>query len=450
MLKETKEFLSKGIHFITQDVWELDIYSIGGIKRQLVHVIRVCSLVVRGFRKNKLSIQACSLTYITLVSLVPFMAFIFSILKGIGEKAAFTNKVNEFISPLPEDLQEKIITNIVVPITSVDPKTLGILGSGFFLYTIIKLLGSIEASFNSIWGVVEHRSIFRKFTDYLSTVVAVPILFISGSAIVTVIKKKLAALNVNTDAVTKLADGLGPLGSLLDVASWLLVSISLGLLFRFMPNTKVKMGPALLAGGIIGFVMRVWQIFGLNIFINTAQGNTVYGAFIFVPLMLIVLNISWILVLLGSELSFAIQNSSTYVMEQKAVNASFKSRIQLALAVVLRAADSMIHKLPPLNLNEYAKKNHVPIRLLNDMSHVLKEAGILAEVSEGEGIFVLARTPEDLMIDEIVDIVVNHGSQARELGLRRLDAELDDVLESIGKGVNDQLSSLSVKEMVLR
>ena len=452
MVNKVTGFFARTQRFLTEDIWELDIYTIGGLKRQVVRLLRITQLVIRGYREDRLSLHASSLTYTTLMSLVPFLAFVFALVKGLGDQQAFLLKVDEWMASLPETLQSTISDNVITPVLSINPAALGAFGSGIFLFAIIKVLGSIEGSFNTVWGVTESRTLLRKFTDYISTVVIVPVAVLTGSALQKLVPKPVEEVAVEGEVVLDGAQQVlntGPDG-LLNFSSLFLICLAFWFLYRFLPNTQVKAMPALVAGIVIGVMARAWHLIGLKVIAELVDKNPVYATFASVPLFLLVLYITWVLVLLGAELSFAIQNSTTYVMEQKAITASPISRVRLGLAIVIRTAESMLQETPRFNVQQYVKKYHVPLRLVSEICHILKSGGYLAEDAETQGSYVLARDAGNIPVKDIVDAVLNHGSQSRELGLSRLDVTIEDALEALSLGMDQKLGDLTIKEIVQR
>ena len=159
--------------FITTDIWRIRIDSLTLSRSLIVKPLRVAVLALRGFDENKCSLKASALTFYTLMSIVPVVALAFGIAKGFG----FEDKLQQ---QLLEKLQgqEEVIRRVIDFAHTLLENTKGGLVAGIgvmvLFWTVIKLLGNIEASFNEIWGIEKSRTLARKFSDYLSAMLALP------------------------------------------------------------------------------------------------------------------------------------------------------------------------------------------------------------------------------------------------------------------------------------
>ena len=484
MMAEIKNGWKRTSRFVTRDVWELDIYSLSGLKRQGVSLVRIIQMVGKGFREDQHSLHASALTFTTLMSLVPFLALSFAIFKGlsadtqrlesirtisvdtavVAAPAIGTNPVaavdgtltapstdpaasqdyadkmvhraRSAMAQMPPEFQKFVENNIITPLITMNTGALGGLGLMVFLFTIVKVLSSIEHSFNTVWGVTEPRPLLRKFTDYISTMVIVPFMIIAAGTI----------------SSSPLIDSMGEAGvyyqKLLKFSGFFTTWLAFTFLYMFMPNTRVNAGPALL-GGLLGTIFWVfWQKLYITLQVGVVRQNIIFGTFATVPIFLAWLYVSWVIVLLGAEISFALQHNATYLMEQKSDEASPTARLKLALAVVMSTAESMLEARPMFSVTDFARQYRVPVRLLNQTTHILKQSGLLAEISEPRGSFVLTRSPDQIQVSDVVHIIMEHGSRSRELGLGRLDITVEEALESIGTGVDQQLAQRSIRDLV--
>ena len=176
------------------------------------------------------------------------------------------------------------------------------IGAIFLMWSVMNLLGSIEASFNDIWDIKRARSFIRKFSDYISlTIIAVLFLVSSGSMIVFI--------NQQLQGVALISNVGSILFRFIPVA---LVWIVFTLLLYIMPNTKVKFSAALFGGIIAGTLFQILQYSYIHSQIGVSKYNAIYGSFAAFPLFLLWLQISWLIVMFGSELSFAAQNVRSF------------------------------------------------------------------------------------------------------------------------------------------
>ena len=247
------------------------------------NILKIGYTVVRRFIADKCQLRAFALTYVTLLAIVPFLALIFSMSKAFG---AF-DPVRSIVLEKAVVTQE-IVTKIIDIAGKTSLKTLGIVGLGFLIWTLILVLGTIERSFNDIWGIKRSRNIFRKFTDYLGVILICPILALCATGV--------NAFLSNSGLVLRMAPYL---------SMWLVFTF----IYMFMPNTKVKFSSALTAGIIGGTLWQFAQWGYIHFQIGVSRYSIIYGTFASIPVFLIWLHISWLIVLLGAEISFVYQNS---------------------------------------------------------------------------------------------------------------------------------------------
>ncbi len=365
----------KGIDFVREDMWRINLKTIPGKKSFFIRQLRIMALAIRGFDEDKCQLRASALTFYTLLSFVPVVAMAFGIAKGFG-----------FEKPLEKQLlekfpgQEEIIGQVVEFAHSLLENTQGgvIAGIGVVLlfWTVIKVLGHIERSFNDVWEIKKARSFGRKFGDYLSIILIAPILVITSSSVTVFIKTQI-------EFITKEVALLGFFSAFIFSALKLFPYLVIWLLFTFiyilMPNTKVNFRSGLLAGIVAGTVFQISQYIYIAFQIGVAKYNAIYGSFAALPLFLVWLQLSWLIVLFGAEISFAHQNVDTYEFESdcKGISVFFKKLLSLHVVHLLVKHFSSGKK--PLTADEISQRLEIPIRLIRQILYELVKSDTLAE-----------------------------------------------------------------------
>ena len=151
-------------------------------KRFLVHPAKVAALVFHDFFADGCLLRASALTYTSLLSLVPLLALMFALLKGLGVQNTLEPLILEKLAVGSED----IVTAVISYINNTNVGRLGLFGLLALLGTVITLLSNIEKSFNHIWGVKETRPLTRRFADYFSVVTIGPLLVIAAISITVI------------------------------------------------------------------------------------------------------------------------------------------------------------------------------------------------------------------------------------------------------------------------
>jgi membrane protein len=369
--------IGRVLQFITTDIWRLRLEDLPRGKSFLLKQLRVVLLAARGFDEDKLHLRASALTFYTLISVVPVAAMIFGIAKGFGfEKRLERQLLEQFAG------QEEILTSVIEFAHSLLEHTKGGVMAGIgiaaLLWAVVKVLAHIESSFNDIWGITEPRGLGRKFTDYLSIILIGPVLVIMSSSVSVFITTQITHI---TEKVTV----IGPFGPVLFYLMKLLPFAVIWGLFTFMyifvPNTKVNLGAGSVAGIIAGTIYQLVQWAYIEFQVGVAKYNAIYGSFAALPLFLVWLQVSWLIVLFGAEISFAHQNVTTYEFEPESLKISTSFRRLLALEVAHLAVHRFSRGEKPFTANQVSQVLEIPIRLVRHIIQELVTGGVLSETS---------------------------------------------------------------------
>jgi len=254
---------------------------------------------VKAFQTDRILLHASALTYTTLLSLVPGLALTFSILKGLGVQRRLEPLIMDRISAGSEDVARQIL----IYIDNTNVRSLGTIGVITLLATVILVMSNIERAFNHIWGIGKPRPLGRKFADFLSVVLISPFLLLAASSINAFIEGRPAFLEVLPGM--SLMTELWRIG--LQLAPHFFMIVALTFLYLFMPNTRVRLGAALVGGLVGGIALQVSQDFYIHFQIGAAKYNAIYGAMAQLPVFLVWIYISWAIALFGAEISWAFQ-----------------------------------------------------------------------------------------------------------------------------------------------
>ena len=254
--------------------------------------------VIRRFEADRCREQAGSLTYTTLFAVVPMLTVFLVIISSINA-----------LEPARQQLQQLIYSNFLPKTTIAFDKALNaftdkssnltVIGVLFLFVTTVMMLTSIETVFNRIWRVRETRGGIIGFMRYWTIISLGPILL--GSAFV--VSSTLASMNVlsNNFAGYEL-DG----AFLLWVISFSLTILGFFILYWTIPNRSVPIKAALIAGVFSAVVFELLKnLFGF-VMSNFTSYQIVYGAFAAVPIFLLWIFLSWNIVLIGVEISYAL------------------------------------------------------------------------------------------------------------------------------------------------
>jgi len=408
MNKNLAKYLTETIQFLKTDIWRIRSSKLSGQKSFWIRQLRIILLAIRGFGEDKCQLRASALTYYSLMSVVPVVAMAFGIAKGFG----FENLLEEKILGGLQG-QEEVAQQIIGFARSFLENTRGGLIAGIgvvaLFWTVIKVLGNIESSFNDIWGIRAARTPARKIGDYLSIMLICPILIIMSSSVtvlvtsqITLIVEKLAFLGPVTDAIL----------FSLQVLPYAVIWIVFTFIYKFMPNTRVQLKSALIAGIIAGTSYQVVQIIYIYFQVAVSKYGAIYGSFAALPLFLIWLQLSWLIVLFGAEVSFAEQNVETYEFEADCLKVSHSFRELLSLNIVHLCVKKFRQAERALGANEISHELEIPVRLVRQILYELVEARVLSEVKLDDTetmAYQPARDIEDLTITSVLNQLNQQG-----------------------------------------
>ena len=224
--------LAKKFHDI---VWASDLKGMPHHQHMLIQTMRIAHLVIRDLFDGMLTLQAMSLVYTTLLSIVPLLAVSFSVLKGFGVHNQVEPLLMNFLAPLGEQGVE-ITQRIIGFVENTKAGVLGSVGLAFLFYTVVSLIQKIEKSFNYTWRVTEHRPFAQRFSDYLSVVLIGPLLIFSAIGLTASVTGSSAMQQLQeyetVDWFIRFVSRLLP---------YLLVIAAFTVVYIFVPNTRVKL-----------------------------------------------------------------------------------------------------------------------------------------------------------------------------------------------------------------
>jgi membrane protein len=335
--------------------------------------IQVITLATTQFLRDKIQLRASALTFYLILSIVPLLAMAFGIAEGFGLSALLERELASAFQG-----QEQVLDFSLKFAHSLLDTTKGeaIAGVGIVVlfWSVVKLLNHIEDAFNRIWKVAKDRNFLRKLTDYFSILLFAPILLILASSATVFITTYIENISVGHEVLTFLSSAVL---YLIQFTPYFLFWLLFTLLYIILPNTKVDFLPALIAGVVAGTAFQLTQWAYINFQIGVSRYNTIYGSFAALPLFMVWAQLSWVIVLLGSELSFAVQNVKRYRYNSLSEEISFGLKMRIASVLLNSIIHGFLIGARPLNNDELSLKTGIPYTLTNYVANLLIKARIL-------------------------------------------------------------------------
>jgi len=392
--------------FFQNDIWQIE-YSIDqatNLKQYAINNLKILILSAQGFIKDHGALRASALTLYTLLSIVPVIAMCFGIAKGFG----FEQSLEAHLLKQVEE-QDTLVISLLEMAKNMLESTKGGIVAGFgvalLFWTVLKVISNIEDSFNHIWKVEKARTLARKLSDYLSLMLFAPILIVAANSINIFVQVKLAAL-INTIALPGTIFALQLLAYLPIIILWVLFSF----IFIFMPNTQVTYKSGIFAGIVTGTAYYIIQSAYISLQVGVSSYNAIYGSFAALPLFLVWLQITWVIMLFGSELSYYHQNLNFYHSNKKFHHLNFKSKKAIALIIMQK----IIHRFQQLNLPSYTPKElslelNIPINIIQKTLDELSLCKLLIQLTAPETSYQPSRSINLLSEADIIKALENKG-----------------------------------------
>jgi membrane protein len=405
--------LNRFIRSFEEKIWQARRDESSAIQWLLIRLIRTMILAAQGFVGHKNTLRASALTFFTLMSLVPVAAMAFGIAKGFGFERRLKQQLLENF-----EAQQEVVEQIISFAQNMLDNTKGgmIAGIGIVVlfWAVIRLLSNIEMSFNDIWGV-RSRTFVRKLSDYLTIMLICPVLMIMSSSVTVYITTQVSAISDRYE----LLEMFGPaIFTVLTFLPYTLIWLLFTFIYIIMPNTRVRFFGALLAGVLAGSAYQIVQAAYIHFQILVAKYNAIYGSFAALPLFLIWLQISWLIVLIGAEISHAFQNSGYVVHAKKGREMSVQENHLLAMAISRHVVRLFQQSRPAQNKNEIADALAVSPVVVEKLSNLLVKGNILAWVepnANGEKALQPARDINDLKVSDVLAALEDVGSRKHQL-----------------------------------
>lgn len=399
--------------FIKHKIWEVRLEDRKPIMAFLFKQLRIIIIVSQNFAKDKLQVQAAGLTYYTLLSVVPIIAMAFAIAKGFG----FEQKLETELTSLLKGHEEIVDKLMVFASRTLENTQGGILaGVGVVLlfWSVMRLLISIELSFNAIWQVANSRSWIRKFTEYLSIMLVAPIMIILSSSLTVLITSEIESLVSTVD----LLKAIGPIifffiGFIPYILIWLLLTF----VYMVMPNTKVHFGSAFIAGMIAGTAFQFVEWGYIHFQVGVSKYNAIYGSFAALPLFLIWVNISWLITLIGAEVAYANQYVTEIRNEIAGEKLTMSQMHIISMMICKRLADNFDSGRAPESAQMISKDLDLPFGITAKVLEMLKEVHLLTEVElDGNQMngYLPMRNLDEIKTSELLDLINNKGGELNE------------------------------------
>ena len=365
MISKLKQKINKAIKFLSYDIWRINKDDTSSSRFNIYNIIKTFILTYRNIDASQLNTRASALTYNTFLSVVPLLAVLFAIARGFGFQNILKSQLFDYFQGQNQALEKAMLF--------VD-KSLEYASGGIFLgvgivmllYTVINLLSGIEGTFNIIWGVKEGRTYYRQFTDYTALFIIVPIFIVCNAGLTLFLNSSLEYQIIGT-----------LVSPVIKVVPFIITIFLFTFLYIYIPNTKVKFFSGLFGGIFAGIAFQVFQIIYISGQIWISKYNAIYGSFAALPLLLLWMQLSWFICLIGLQLSFSFQNVKKFSFEREIKTISKRYKDFLLLLISTLIVKRFEKGEEPYTADELSDKYKIPTQLTSDMLYFLHQIGVI-------------------------------------------------------------------------
>jgi len=410
-------------------VWGDHLEKTGPLGRFAAVVLRYIYGLGRDIVFGQLTLRAMSLVYTTLLSVVPLIAFSFSVLKGLGKHKELEPLLYDFLAPLgPQG--EQITQQVIALVDNVKGSVLGGVSLAFFIYTAISMVQKVEESFNYVWYVSKPRSFARRFSEYFFVLLIGPILMVTALGMIT---------SIRSNAVVQMLLANESLGRIFVVGSqltpYLLITGVFTFLYMYMPNTKVKFKAALVGGLAGGFLWASAGAFFATFILYASRTQLIYSGFAVAITTLIWLYLSWLILLIGAQLAFYFQQPAFLRIGRREPRLSNSMRERLALNVMYLVGKAFRDPDASTSIREISQQLSMPSIALAPVTNALESAALLITTENEE--LLPGREMARIPLNDILAVVRTQGETgsfrdpAWTAEIDALGAEMDSALARV-------------------
>ncbi|MCD6220100.1 YihY/virulence factor BrkB family protein, partial [Candidatus Calescamantes bacterium] len=308
------------------------------------------------------------------------------------------------------------------------------IGVIFAFLIAVRIISLVERIFNEIWGVKEGRAWWKKMSEYITLIIVTPI-FLSGAITLTITLQ-------HTSFFQRFFSSMTTNRHFLIFTSYFSAWLIFSFLYFFLPNTRVRIKSAFLAGVIGGSLWQLAQWGYFHYQVGFTRYNAIYGSFAQVLLFLIWMQVSWAILLLGGEISYVHQNLKILEKEIRFRNLSFSDKEILSLAILADLGKKYAEG-KEWSPEEWELSAKVPLRPINQLLSLLEEKGFVKKSEKGQ--FLPARPYEHIPVKEVIDSLREEGDSIPiNEGLHYLQELQKNYLQ---KGW-EKFSSLTLKDIL--
>lgn len=427
-------------------VWGHELEGRGRAGRILAVLLRHFYALIRDIIQGHLTLRAMSLVYTTLLSVVPLIAFSFSVLKGLGVHNRLRPYLYELMEPLGPQGRE-ITEEVINRVDNVEGGVLGGLSLALFIFAAISMVQKVEESFNHVWHVSKPRSIARRFSEYTLVLLISPVVVVVALGMIASIRSnEIVQAVLENEAFGPLLLRIGEFTPLLLITSFFIF------LYMFVPNVRVRFKAAAIGGLFSGVLWAALGSIFATFVAYTTTKQIIYSSFAVAISALLWLYLSWLVLLIGAQLAFYLQRPEYLRIGRREPRLSNGMRECLALNVMYLVGKAHRDPSRPITFERISEQLKVPSIALTPVVESLQRAGLILSAEQES--LVPGRDMTRIRLSDILRVVRRQGDTGSYRGPRwvpgidALGQELEDAVNGVvgDRTLSDLVDELAAKK----
>ena len=456
-----------------QRIWQAALDDDRSLRGRFYAFLRIISITLTGLGETKLLSRAAALSYSSLLGIGPLIAIAVMVAGTVLQNAdtgAVVGKINDairFVAPQIDQLEQSaavagdntphgavgqmltdLLTNFIEGSRS---GALGIAGALMLVVIVIQLFISVEESFNTIWGVRRGRSLFLRIVVYWTAITLGAVLALAALSLLSA--STLSALFANVPWGAELHAALRWSGPL--VAFGTLVAL-LTCFYRFIPNTNVLWLPSLIGAAFVVLLLFANNYLAFFYFKSVVRSWSLFRSLSILPVLMAGMYIFWVIILLGGQITYAIQNVHYRSSRTAWDDLNQQSRESLSLLVLILIARRFKRCEAPFTASALSRAIRVPTQILNESLNRLIDLKFVTQVPPGpdesslDYHFQPARPLASITLREFRDSFARLGAAPSGERLDAVDPILRHFHERLAHAHTEALGCQSLDELIDR
>lgn len=430
--------------YFLQQVWRQNTDDMPPWRQQLIVALRIAHLVIRDLIDGMITLRATGLVYTTILALVPLLAVSFSVLKGFGVHNQVEPLLLNLLQPLGEQGAE-ISKRIIAFVDNTKAGVLGSLGLALLLYTVVSLLQKIETAFNYTWRVSHHRSIAKRFSDYLTITLIGPVLIFSALGLTASVSHLSLIQDImQIEAIGSMVHLLGRL------IPYLLVIGVFTFIYVLVPNVRVQFRSALIGGVVAGILWETASWAFTAFVVGSAKYTAIYSVFATLIIFFIWLYVNWLILLIGCNIVSYHQQPMQRTLKPRLLRLSNRVRESMALIIMTLAARHYHYHKPAWTADTLATRLNVDHDVCDLLLKRLTASKLLLATADTPPAYVPAYDPATMVLADIITAIRRSGEKD-SLAPQALQSEpaIDNVYRQMETAIEDSLQGKNLLELAL-